>query len=56
VARLVANLSLRIVTAQFDYDKMHGKSRFSEEDRANIKEAEELRRQLYRKVKALKGG
>ncbi|MDO9475166.1 MAG: hypothetical protein Q7L07_00545 [Pseudohongiella sp.] len=55
VARRATDLSLRLTNAQMDYDKMHGKSRFSAEDRENIKEAVELRRQVYRKVKALKG-
>lgn len=52
--RLATDVMLRTFEAQLQYQKQGGNSGLTDKDRANIKEAIELRRQIYRKVKALK--
>ena len=52
--RQLANLSLRTCTLQTQYGKQGGDSGLTEKDRANIKEAIELRRQVYRRLKKMR--
>jgi hypothetical protein len=56
VLRQGGNLMLRSAELQLKYQKLGGNAGLTEKDRENIKAAIELRREIYRKIKARKSG
>jgi hypothetical protein len=52
--RRLSNTSLRLCELRIQYEKQGGDSGLTEKDRANIKEAIELRREVYRRLKKMR--
>ena len=52
--RRLTNQMLQAFELQLQYDKQGGNSGLTDDDRANIKEATQLRRKIYIKIKSLK--